>query len=121
MNTKMPRRGDIWLINVDPTVGAEIQKTRPAVVLSSDALGKLPLKIIVPITDWKDYFEENVWHVKIEPEKETGLRKISAVDTLQVRSVDTKRFLKRIGICTKDLISEITSALVALIEHQSNE
>ena len=118
MNTKIPKRGDIWLINFDPTIGAEIKKTRPAVVLSSDALGKLPLKIIVPITDWKDYYEENIWHIKIESEKETGLRKLSAVDTLQIRSVDTKRFIKKLGICSNVLISEITSALIAIVEHQ---
>jgi mRNA interferase MazF len=48
------RRGEIWLIDLTPTVGVEIKKTRPAVIVNSDALGKLPLSIIVPITDWKD-------------------------------------------------------------------
>ena len=47
------RRGDIWLINLDPTVGAEIKKTRPAIIVNDDAIGILPLKIIVPITEWK--------------------------------------------------------------------
>jgi mRNA-degrading endonuclease toxin of MazEF toxin-antitoxin module len=46
------RRGEIWLINLDPTVGAEIMKTRPAVIVSDDAIGVLLLKVIVPITDW---------------------------------------------------------------------
>ena len=41
-----PRRGDIWLVNLDPTVGSEIQKTRPAVVVSSDAVGRLPVKLV---------------------------------------------------------------------------
>jgi mRNA-degrading endonuclease toxin of MazEF toxin-antitoxin module len=48
----LPKRGEIWLVNLDPTVGAEIQKTRPAIVISSDYIGKLPLKLVVPITDW---------------------------------------------------------------------
>ena len=47
------RQGEIWLINLDPTIGAEIKKTRPAVIVSDDAIGKLPLKIIVPITDYR--------------------------------------------------------------------
>ena len=46
----LPKRGEIWLVNLDPTVGAEIQKTRPAIVISSDYIGKLPLKLVVPIT-----------------------------------------------------------------------
>lgn len=46
-----PKRGDIWLANFDPTVGAEIKKIRLAVVVSSDGIGKLPIKLIAPITD----------------------------------------------------------------------
>ena len=58
MSTKLtPKRGEIWLVNFDPTVGAEIQKTRPAVVVSSDSVGKIPLKLVAPITDWKKSFE----------------------------------------------------------------
>ena len=45
------KQGEIWLISLDPAIGAEIKKTRPAVVVNNNALGKLPLKIIVPITD----------------------------------------------------------------------
>lgn len=45
------KQGELWLINLDPTLGAEIKKTRPAVIVNDDTLGRLPLKIIVPITD----------------------------------------------------------------------
>ena len=48
----IPRRGEIWLVNFDPSVGSEIRKIRPALVLSLDAIGRLPLKLVVPITDW---------------------------------------------------------------------
>ncbi len=44
-------QGEIWIINLDPTIGAEIKKTRPAVIVNDNTLGRLPLKIIVPITD----------------------------------------------------------------------
>ena len=47
-------RGEIWLINLDPTIGGEIEKTRPAVMASNDAVRILPLKVIVPITEWKE-------------------------------------------------------------------
>lgn len=49
-------RGEIWLVNLEPTIGAEIKKTRPAVIVNDDAIGILPLKVIVPITDWKDHY-----------------------------------------------------------------
>jgi mRNA interferase MazF len=49
----IPRRGEIWLVDFDPAVGAEIQKVRPAVVIGVDSIGRLPLRMVVPITDWK--------------------------------------------------------------------
>lgn len=51
------KRGEVWLLNLDPTVGAEIRKTRPVVIVNDNALGKLPLKIIVPLTDWKEKYQ----------------------------------------------------------------
>jgi len=47
------KQGEIWLINLNPSIGAEIKKTRPALIVNDNSLGKLPLKVIVPITDWK--------------------------------------------------------------------
>ena len=60
-------RSEIWLINLDPTVGSEIRKTRPAVIVSDDAIGILPLKVIVPITEWKDRYAVAPWFVHLEP------------------------------------------------------
>ena len=50
------RRGEVWLINLDPTVGSAIQKTRPAVIVNDDAIGILPLRVIVPITAWQERY-----------------------------------------------------------------
>jgi mRNA interferase MazF len=52
------KQGEVWQITLDPAVGAEIKKKRPALIISADALGKLPLKIITPITDWKEHFTD---------------------------------------------------------------
>lgn len=61
------KQSEIWLIDLDPTKGAEIQKKRPAIIVNDDRLGKLPLKVNVPITDWKDRYDVAPWMVKIEP------------------------------------------------------
>ena len=74
------KRGEIWLVNFDPTLGTEIRKTRPAIVVSSDAVGRLPVKLVAPITDWKPRYAPNVWHVRIDPDSTNGLSKPSAVD-----------------------------------------
>ncbi len=113
----IPKRGEIWLINFDPTIGTEIKKTRPGVIISSDAAGKLPIKLTAPITDWKSYFANNLWHVKINPNKINGLNKVSAVDTLQLRGLDTRRFIRKIGNLSEDKIIEITIAIATLIEY----
>lgn len=74
------KQGDIWLINLDPTVGAEIKKTRPAIIVNDNSLGKLPLKIIVPLTDWNDRYIIAPWMVKILPDPSNNLSKISSCD-----------------------------------------
>jgi mRNA interferase MazF len=91
------KQGEIWLINLDPTIGAEMQKIRPALIINDDALGKLPLKIIVPITDWKDRYSIAPWMVKIEPSKTNGLIKISSIDCFQIRSVSEERLIRYVG------------------------
>lgn len=91
------KQNEIWLINLDPTIGAEIRKTRPAVIVNDDALGKLPLKIIVPITDWKDQYQIAPWMIKVFPSSDNGLSKLSSVDCFQIRSVSETRFVKKLG------------------------
>jgi mRNA interferase MazF len=78
------RRGEIWLVNLDPTIGAEMQKTRPAVIVSDDHIGILLLKVIVPLTDWKEQYGREGWMTRVQPNDQTGLRKASAADAFQV-------------------------------------
>ncbi len=92
-----PQRGEIWLVNLDPTIGSEIRKVRPAVVVSSNTIGRLPLKVVALITDWKDSFSRNSWHLKLEPNSINGLTKVSAIDTLQLRGLDEQRFVRQVG------------------------
>ncbi|WP_438501800.1 type II toxin-antitoxin system PemK/MazF family toxin [Cuspidothrix issatschenkoi] len=115
-NRDLPKRGEIWLVNFDPTIGAEIRKVRPAVVISSDAVGKLPIKLIAPVTDWKTYFLQNFWNVKIEPDTTNSLTKISAIDVLQLRGVDLQRFIRKLGDVSEMKMSEINAAILAVIE-----
>lgn len=110
------KRGDIWIVNLDPAIGSEIKKSRPAVIISSDDIGKLPLKLISPITKWKEHFEGNIWHVKILPAQPNGLSEISAVDVLQTRSVDSERLVRKIGQLTTAEMQEIIISLTSIIE-----
>jgi len=109
------RQGEIWEINLSPTVGAEIKKKRPAIIINDDAIGILPLKVIVPITEWKDRFHGAIWLVKIEPDNENKLMKTSAIDTFQIRSVSTKRFLRKTGSVSSNVLNEIRTAIKSVI------
>jgi len=110
------KRGEIWLVNLDPTIGSEIKKTRPAVIISSDLVGILPLKIIVPFTDWKDRYETASWMVRIDPDGNNGLSKPSTSDGLQVRSVSQQRLIKRLGLLTPIQVAQIVQAVVNVLQ-----
>lgn len=110
------KRGEIWLVNLDPTIGSEIKKTRPAVIISSDLIGILPLKVIVPFTDWKDRYASAPWMVRIDPDENNGLSKSSASDGLQVRSVSQQRLAKRLGVLTPLQVAQIVQAVVNVFQ-----
>ena len=113
------KQSEIWLINLDPTIGAEIKKTRPAIIVSDDSLGKLPLKIIVPITDWKDKYIIAPWMIQINPNKINGLTKISSADCFQVRSVSEDRFVRKIGVVSDIIMEEIRGGLSKVLSIDS--
>ena len=110
------RRGEIWLINLSPTLGAEMQKTRPAVIVNDDEVGILPLKVIVPITDWKDRYAQAPWMVRLEPTSENGLSKTSTADAFQVRSVSEQRFVSRLGNLSPDNMETVGNALKRVLQ-----
>jgi len=112
-----PRRGEVWLVNLNPTLGSEIDKQRPVVVINSNGLGKLPIRLVAPITGWKPAFDGNLWHIRLIPDAQNNLSKESAVDTLQLRGIDTLRFQRKLGQLSALQMEEITAAIAAVIEY----
>ena len=110
------QRGEIWLINLSPTLGAEMQKTRPAVIVNDDEVGVLPLKVIVPITDWKDRYAQAPWMVRLESSPENGLPKTSTADAFQVRSVSQQRFVSRLGSLPPESMAAVGNALKRVLK-----
>jgi mRNA interferase MazF len=109
-------RGEIWFVSLDPTVDSEIRKTRPCAIVNDDAIGVLPLKVIVPITDWKESFNIRLWMVRIEPNNDNGLVKLSAADTFQIRSVAESRLLEKIGRVSDRDLALIEKALAIVLK-----
>jgi mRNA interferase MazF len=112
------RQGEIWLVDLNPTIGAEMQKIRPALIVNVNALGKLPLKVIVPVTDWKDRYAVASWMLKIAPNKINGLDKESAIDCFQIRCVAQERLIKKLGNISLDEMEEIKSEIVMIVGYK---
>ena len=113
-----PRRGEIWLVDLDPTRGSEMKKTRLVLVISADAVGVLPVKLGVPITEWQPGFLNHLWHLRLEPDHRNGLTKTSALDVLQLRALAVERFVLRKGSLAPGILREVTAAVAAVIEHE---
>ncbi len=104
-----PHRGEIWLVKMDPSVGAEIRKTRPALVISNDANNQYARTItVLPITD----IGQEVYPYQVYLPKETkGLIKESKVKCEQIATVDKSRFIKLLGNIDHTLLLETEKAI----------
>ncbi len=110
-----PRRGEIWLVDFGATVGQEMYKTRPAVVISHETLGYRKLRLVVPVTGWDPSYDGEVTIVKLPRDSRTNLDKVSAADTIQTRSASLERFTRHLGRVAPDLLEEIACALATLV------
>lgn len=111
-----PRRGSVYLVNLDPTFGKEIKKTRPAVVIQNDIGNKnSPLTIVAPITSAKKY--PHPVYVNVA-ESEGGLDKNSVVLLDQIRAIDKRRLAKHLGDLTGETMEKVDKALIVSLNLQ---
>jgi mRNA interferase MazF len=103
-----PRRGSIYLVQFDPSVGREIKKTRPAVIISNDHMNELAATVLVmPITG--GHFNYYHW-IGLEP-PEGGLTKPSSIVTEQIRAIDKARIGRRLGEVQPETMAKIEEAV----------
>ena len=105
-----PKRGDIYLVSFDPTVGAEIRKTRPALVLQNNIANRhSPVTIVAAITS---QFEEPLYPTEVLiPAGEGGLRIDSVILLNQIRTVDRLRLIQRLGALKPETLRRVNLAL----------
>lgn len=108
-------RGNVWMADLEPTRGDGIRKTRPVVVISDDSIGKLRLRIVVPITEWDAQYAGYPWMVSLEPDPGTGLTKRSAADAFQVRSLSTTRLRTLLGQLGDPEVDAIAAAVALCV------
>lgn len=113
-----PMRGEVWLVDLNPTRGQEIQKTRPVIIISSDLFDRISLKIAIPITTWQEKFSDRPFMVRIHANPDNGLGRDSAANILQIRSLSTERFVKRLGQISPEIIKEILAGLIVCTDYE---
>lgn len=103
------KRGEVFLVNFDPTVGAEAKKTRPAVVVSNDVNNvHSPIVSISPITS----NVTRIYSFEVEiPSGTGGLRTRSKIMVNQTRAVDKIRLIRKLGHLSEGLMDNVNQAL----------
>jgi len=100
------RRFDIWLIQLNPTQGSEIKKTRPCVIISPDEMSSLKTAIIAPMTSKGFNFPTRVACTF------QGKKGLILLD--QMRSVDKSRFIKKLGVVSQKTQMKVIDCLQEL-------
>jgi mRNA interferase MazF len=102
-------RGDVFLVNLDPVVGSEVGKTRPAIVLQNDLANRSsPTVTVIPISSQLERLFP--FQVRI-PAGEGGLRRESKALCEQIRTLSRERLLERLGRLSAERLMEIRTAL----------
>ena len=106
-----PRRGEVYLVNFDPTLGAEIQKTRPALIVQNDVANRhSAITIVAAITS---QFDQPLYptEVLIRP-PEGGLKTDSVALLNQIRSIDKQRLVRRLGTLKPESMDRVDHAIL---------
>jgi mRNA interferase MazF len=105
MQTSQTLRGDVWLVRLDPALGSEIQKTRPAVVVSNNSANSYLQRVtVIPVTS-------NVETVYLSESRVVVAGRKGKAMCDQVRSLDKVRLVKRLGFLTPDEMKALDLAL----------
>ena len=87
----------------------------PALVLSRDDVGVLPLRVVVPITTFQAHYATVPWMLQIQPDANNGLRHQSVADCFQPRSFDLSRFITRWGTADAAMVDECAKVVARVL------
>jgi mRNA interferase MazF len=105
--SRFPRRDEVWLVSLDPTHGAEIQKTRPCLVVSPDEMNEyLQTVIVAPMTTTIRPYPTRM------PMRFQGKSGQAALD--QLRAVDRQRLIRKLGTVSPTLGQQVSDVLLRM-------
>ena len=108
-------RYELYLIDLDPTIGVEMKKTRPCLIVSPDEMNRNVQSVIVaPLTT---NFRNIPSRVKIDVSDSNGLSETSYVALDQIKTIDKKRCKKRIGMISDENALKIANLLIEIFQY----
>jgi len=110
------KSGEIYWVNLDPTIGDEIKKKHPVIILNAGHHRYLKLAIVVPLTAWNPHWEKNPFFVSLEPNFANRLQKKSVVDCFQIRAISHKRIAEKIGEISTNKINLIKKSIALILD-----
>ena len=110
------KTGDIYWVNLEPTLGDEIKKQRPVVLLNPGHVKHLRLALVVPVTGWKAQWRDHPFFVWLEPSPSNGLSKLSVVDCFQIRAVSHQRLQQKIGSISAEELDRVQRAIALILD-----
>jgi mRNA interferase MazF len=110
-----PRQGEVWWVRLDPVVGSEIAKTRPALVVSVEAINGAPVRlcVVAPITTTARRSA-----VRIELSRDDGPTRVGYVEPYQIRTVSHDRLASRIGVADEAVRRDVAHRIELYTRHQ---
>ena len=111
---RQPVRGEVWLVNLDPVVGHEQGRTRPAVIVSTDLFNQGPagLVFLLPITSTERGIP---FHIEVNP-PEGGVRERSFVLCDQLRAASKERLIRPWGVLSPRTMAQVEDTLRILLD-----
>ena len=107
------KRGLVVDVDLEPVLGSETGKVRPAIIVTNNIYNlRVPVIQVVPLTEWSEKKSQIKSNVTIQPTSGNGLSKISVADCLQTRPIDHRHRLCRVrGEVEPKILEQIDSAL----------
>jgi mRNA interferase MazF len=115
------RLGSIWLVNFDPSIGTEIRKTRPAMIISGTLFNQRRKVTVLPITSSSPDSRLLPVVVALEPDPNNGLNTDSFIVCIDPMTFDKQRLVKQLGLLNIDKIHQVQAILRSYLELDINE
>lgn len=111
------RRGEIWVVNLEPSNASEPGKTRPVVVVQSDLINTAEhLSVVICPLSSQEKQQEGKLRILVKAGLKNGLEKDSYVLTDQIRAIDINRFQAKVGVIDGDTFLKVITGIKIVID-----